>query len=56
MSSRTETWVVTSNPSMKAIERIAADIAGTNIPVLLMGESGTGKEVLARQIHCLSTG
>jgi two-component system response regulator AtoC len=39
---------------MKAIERIAADIAGTNIPVLLMGESGTGKEVLARQIHCLS--
>ena len=40
---------------MKAIERIVADIAGTNIPVLLMGESGTGKEVLARQIHSLSS-
>jgi two-component system response regulator AtoC len=55
MSSRIGTWVAASNPSMKAIERIVADIAGTNIPVLLMGESGTGKEVLAKQIHCLSS-
>lgn len=32
------------------------DLAGTNIPVLLVGESGTGKEVYARLIHWLSTG
>jgi len=39
---------------MRAIEAIVAEIANTNIPVLLMGESGTGKEVLARRIHGLS--
>jgi two-component system, NtrC family, response regulator AtoC len=36
---------------MRAIEAIIADIAPTDIPVLLMGETGTGKEVLALQIH-----
>lgn len=40
--------------SMKAIENIVAEIAATNIPVLIVGESGTGKEVLARRIHALS--
>lgn len=49
------TWVVPTSPSMKAIEKIVAEIAQTNIPVLLIGESGTGKEVLARQIHGLSS-
>lgn len=39
---------------MKAIDHIVAEIARTNIPVLLIGESGTGKEVLARRIHGLS--
>jgi len=39
---------------MTAIENIVAEIAPTNIPVLLVGESGTGKEVLARRIHALS--
>lgn len=39
------------SPSMRAIEAIIADIAPTNIPVLLAGETGTGKEVLALQIH-----
>jgi two-component system, NtrC family, response regulator AtoC len=43
----------TSDP-MRAIENIVAEIAPTNIPVLLIGESGTGKEVLARRIHALS--
>jgi len=33
---------------------MAAQIAPTNIAVLLCGESGTGKEVLGRRIHSLS--
>lgn len=39
---------------MRAIEKVVAEIARTDIPVLLTGESGTGKEVLARRIHGLS--
>ncbi len=48
------TWVVPVSQSMKAIEKIVAEIARTDIPILLMGESGAGKEVLARRIHGLS--
>jgi two-component system response regulator AtoC len=39
---------------MLALERTIADIASTNIPVLLVGESGTCKEVVALEIHRLS--
>jgi DNA-binding NtrC family response regulator len=39
---------------MLALEQVIADIAPTDIPVLLVGESGTGKEVVALQIHRLS--
>src|ERR1700688_2003235 len=42
------------SPAMRALERTIADIASTDIPVLLVGESGTGKEVLALEIHRLS--
>src|ERR1700681_3563815 len=42
------------SPSMRALERSIADIAPTDIPVLLVGESGTGKEVVALEIHRLS--
>jgi DNA-binding NtrC family response regulator len=38
----------------RALERTIADIAPTDIPVLLVGESGTGKEVVALEIHRLS--
>ncbi len=55
MSIGSVTWVVPSSPSMRAIEKFVAEIARTNIPVLLTGESGTGKEVLARRIHGLSS-
>jgi two-component system response regulator AtoC len=41
-------------PAMEAINSMAREIAGTDMPVLLMGESGTGKEVYARLIHQLS--
>jgi two-component system response regulator AtoC len=42
------------SPAMRALERTIADIAPTDIPVLLVGESGTGKEVVALEIHRLS--
>ena len=39
------------SPSMRALARVIADIAPTDIPVLLIGESGTGKEAVALEIH-----
>jgi transcriptional regulator with GAF, ATPase, and Fis domain len=33
---------------------LAADVAPSRVPVLILGESGTGKEVLARSVHELS--
>src|ERR1700693_3595455 len=43
-----------ASPAMRALERTIADIASTDIPVLLVGESGTGKEAGALEIHRLS--
>ncbi|HEV2521476.1 MAG TPA: sigma 54-interacting transcriptional regulator [Candidatus Acidoferrales bacterium] len=43
-----------SNPTMRALWRTVADVASTDIPILLAGESGTGKEVVALEIHRLS--
>src|SRR5579862_5681907 len=43
-----------TSPAMRALERTIADIASTDIPILLVGESGTGKEVVALEIHRLS--
>jgi DNA-binding NtrC family response regulator len=39
---------------MRAVQRLIAEIAPTEIPVLIVGESGTGKEITAQQIHTLS--
>jgi two-component system response regulator AtoC len=39
---------------MHSLNVLAAEIARTDIPVLLVGESGTGKDVYARLIHRLS--
>ncbi len=36
---------------MRRVDTLAEEIAGTNIPVLIVGESGTGKQALARRIH-----
>lgn len=47
-------FVPGASPSMHALELSIADIAPTDIPVLLVGESGTGKEVIALEIHRLS--
>ena len=40
--------------AIRTLEGVVAEIAPTNIPVLLIGESGTGKEMFARRIHSLS--
>lgn len=42
------------SPAIQRIDLALADIARTDIPVLLAGESGTGKELYARVIHELS--
>ncbi len=42
------------SPVMRTLERMTADMALTEIPVLLVGESGTGKETTAMHIHRLS--
>jgi len=42
------------SPAMQTIETVVAEIAPTNIPVLLIGESGVGKALFARRIHRLS--
>jgi two-component system response regulator AtoC len=41
---------------MRAVERVIANIADTDVPVLIVGESGTGKRAAAYQIHLRSVG
>ncbi len=47
-------FVPSTNPVMRALERTMADIAATDMPVLVIGESGTGKGAIAYRIHQLS--
>jgi two-component system response regulator AtoC len=42
------------SPAMQALERVVAEIAPTDIAVLVVGEGGTGKGALAADIHRLS--
>jgi DNA-binding NtrC family response regulator len=49
-----EGFVPGVDPVMQSLERVASDIARTNIPILFTGESGVGKEAHARHIHRLS--
>jgi two-component system response regulator AtoC len=44
-------FVAGMSPAMLALERVIADVAPTNVPILLVGESGTGKEVMALEVH-----
>ena len=39
------------SPAILALERVIAEVAPTDVPILLTGENGTGKEVLAIEIH-----
>jgi two-component system, NtrC family, response regulator AtoC len=47
-------FVYGQGPDLHSLNALAAEIAQTDIPVLLVGESGTGKDVYARLIHRLS--
>lgn len=40
-----------ASPAMRMVERFIANVATTDLPVLLMGESGVGKEAVALHIH-----
>lgn len=42
------------SPAIQSLESVMAEIARTDIPVLLVGESGTGKEMFAHRVHRLS--
>ena len=43
--------IMTKNPNMLKIIRLASQAAATDATVLIQAESGTGKELLARYIH-----
>ena len=42
---------ISRSPKMLEIWNVAATVARTDVPILVLGESGVGKEVLARFIH-----
>jgi len=46
--------VITQDPAMLHILRMAKSVAPTRATVLIQGESGTGKEILARHLHAHS--
>jgi two-component system, NtrC family, response regulator AtoC len=46
--------VAAVSTAMRAVERTVNDIAGADIPVLILGESGTGKGAVSYRIHQLS--
>jgi DNA-binding NtrC family response regulator len=50
----THGFVYGLGPAMQVLNSMAAEIARTDIPVLIVGESGTGKDAYARLIHRLS--
>ena len=46
--------LVTRDPSMLAVMKLADQIAPSEASVLITGESGVGKEVMARRVHAKS--
>jgi transcriptional regulator with GAF, ATPase, and Fis domain len=46
--------IVGAEGGLRGVVDRVAQVAGTDVPVLLLGETGTGKEVIARELHRLS--
>ena len=46
--------IIAANPKMTALLSKLAQVADSNVSVLITGESGTGKDLLARALHFLS--
>jgi len=44
-------FVEAISPAMRSLEQIIANVAATDLPLLVMGESGTGKGAVALHIH-----
>ncbi len=40
-----------SSPAMRELRRLVAQVAASDVPVLVTGETGSGKDVVARAIH-----
>ena len=47
--------IIGNSPAMRQVKKTIAQVAQTDISVLILGESGTGKELVARAIHSLSS-
>ena len=52
--SENQYFVEAISPAVRSLEQIIANVAATDLPLLVMGESGTGKEAVALHIHRLS--
>jgi DNA-binding NtrC family response regulator len=48
---RDERQVVTRDPAMQAVLKLADQVAASEASILITGESGVGKEVMARYLH-----
>ncbi len=42
---------VGTSPAMRQVAETLAEVATTDVPILVTGESGTGKELVARAVH-----
>jgi DNA-binding NtrC family response regulator len=49
-----ERSLVTRDPSMQAVMKLADQVAPSEASILITGESGVGKEVMARHVHARS--
>ena len=52
---RKSVQIITKDPGMEKLLKLAARVADSSASVLIQGESGTGKELLARFLHEKST-
>ncbi len=49
------TRIIGRSPAMGQVRDLIANVAATDVPVMINGETGTGKELVARSLHALST-